>query len=51
MCLKLRIAVVKSGNMCAMARRGPRALALECPYRTLMFYVADVVLGGTALLE
>lgn len=49
--LKLRIAEAKSGNVCAMARRGHHTLALERPYRTLMFYVAEVVLGGTALLE
>lgn len=49
--LKLRIDEAKSGNVCAMARRGLCTLALEHPYRTLMFYVAEVVLGGTALLE
>jgi hypothetical protein len=49
--LKLRIDEAKSGNVCVMARRGLCTLALEHPYRTLMFYVAEVVLGGTALLE
>lgn len=32
-------------------KKGPHAMALESPYRTLMLYVADVVLGGTALSQ
>lgn len=33
-----------------MTRRGPHAVALESPSRTLVPYVADIALGGTVLL-